>query len=165
MAPLRAWLRRPSSSRSQALQNKVRNPRLLLEPLEDRTLLSQNNLGLFVAPTPPLAAPAVEGFYQVLLGRKPQPAEAGSSQAARRSYSTWPTPMSPPLGISGVCCSNRWSGPGTGINHWQSSDDCRASPRLGPRSYRPGRSAHGVVAEQSLVGETDRLAGSDEATS
>src|SRR5438132_11195869 len=89
MAPLRAWLRSPSRSRPRALQNKVRNPRLFLEPLEDRTLLSQNNLGLFVAPPPPMAPPAVEGFYQVLLGRKPQPDEvSGWVQAMQGGLTT-----------------------------------------------------------------------------
>jgi len=49
---------------------------LLLEPLEDRTLLTQGAVPLAVVPPPAMDQPAVEGFYQVILGRKPQPDEA-----------------------------------------------------------------------------------------
>src|SRR5438445_10120276 len=76
MAPLRAWLRPRSRSLSHALPNKSKKPWLLLEPLEDRTLLTQGAVPLAVVPPPAMDQPAVEGFYQVILGRKPQPDEA-----------------------------------------------------------------------------------------
>src|SRR5262249_11608968 len=72
MFPFRVRTRPVISSRTRRVQpRKTYRPNFAL--LVDSSLLSKNTVSLAVAPT--LASQVVQGFYQEMLGRTPQPAE------------------------------------------------------------------------------------------